>query len=158
MTKLGIELWVCLGIIVVATVTDIRSRRIPNWLSFGGLALGVILHCAAGYAEDGGAGLVRRALRALAGITVCSIWPICSFLRNEIGGGDVKLFAAIGALAGPVLGFDIQGATLAVTLLIVLPWRVITARLKKTSIRPVIMAPTILVGFLLALARTWVLG
>jgi prepilin peptidase CpaA len=157
MTRLGIELWMCLGIIVIATMTDIRSRRIPNWLSLGGLALGVVVQCAAGYAEDGGAGLLRGGLRALAGITVCSIWPICSFLRNEIGGGDVKLFAAIGALSGPVLGFDIQGATLAVTLLVVLPWRVVVARLKKTKVQPVIMAPSILAGFLLAMARTLVL-
>lgn len=76
---------------VVATWFDLRERRIPNWLTFGGMILGLTLH-----PFDGTLGLLVGAAIFLPG-----------FLLKMAGGGDVKLYAAAGAIAGSSSGLFI---------------------------------------------------
>ena len=83
-----------LTISVVACVTDLRTRRIPNVLTFGAALAGVIYHLATG----GPIGLGESALGWLAGALVF----IVPFALGGLGGGDVKLLAALGAWIGPV--------------------------------------------------------
>jgi prepilin peptidase CpaA len=84
---------VALLISLVACVTDIRSRRIPNVLTFGGALAAVILHGVTG----GVTGLV----------TACGGWIVGAalfflpFALGGMGGGDLKLLAALGAWLGP---------------------------------------------------------
>jgi prepilin peptidase CpaA len=79
---------------VTAAWWDIRHRRIPNWLTLSGLALGLILHAAAG-PEAVTAGVIG------AGIGFGLALPL--FALGGLGGGDVKLLAAVGAFLGPGL-------------------------------------------------------
>jgi prepilin peptidase CpaA len=74
-------------------VTDLRSRRIPNVLTLGAAAgaLGYFL------VGDGW----RGAAWALGGWTVGLVAFLPLFLLRGIGGGDVKLLAALGAWLGP---------------------------------------------------------
>lgn len=76
---------------LAAAVTDIRSRRIPNWLTVGGAALGVGLSAAA---EPPGA--VPALLGLAAGLAV----GVLLFILKALGAGDAKFMAAIGAWAG----------------------------------------------------------
>ncbi len=71
---------------------DLRRGRIPNWLSYGGLGLGLAARAALG----GWRGEMDGLLGALAGAGLL----LAFFLRGGMGGGDVKLMAAVGALAG----------------------------------------------------------
>jgi prepilin peptidase CpaA len=169
-------LWVCVAIVVASAVTDIRTRRIPNILTLGGIVVGIVLHAALGYADGGSSGALSGAIRALIGIAVCAAMPVLCFAQGSMGGGDVKLFAAIGALTGYRLGFDALASTLMVLVLIVAPIRIVRAGLAKTILRnlrtrlanvfrpaaqrapylptelpQVIMGPTILVGTCLAM-------
>jgi prepilin peptidase CpaA len=86
-----------------AAVIDGRTGRIPNWLTLPSMGFGLVVN---GIAHGpGGAGL------SLFGLILCALVPWLLFQRSggqAIGGGDVKLVAAIGALTGPTLGLEIE--------------------------------------------------
>jgi len=90
-----------LVLVIVAAATcaaaaiDLRTRRIPNAFTLP-LALGGVLLAAAGWGTVGvGA--------ALAGWAVGLLLMLPGYLIGATGGGDVKLFAAVGAFLGPAL-------------------------------------------------------
>lgn len=84
---------VALAIGSLACVTDVRSRRIPNLLTFGAAAAGMAVHGVIG----GMNGLQTSCLGWLAGTAL--FLPF--FLLGGMGGGDVKLLGALGAWLGP---------------------------------------------------------
>lgn len=84
---------VALVIGVIACVTDIRHRRIPNVLTFGAAAAALVFHAVA----SGFSGLSSAALGWVVGVAL--FLPF--FLLRGMGGGDVKLLAALGAWLGP---------------------------------------------------------
>jgi len=79
-------------IYAVACYGEIREHRIPNWLTVGAMILGF---GAAGI-SFGLAGLSDSALGVLVGGGV--FLPFC--LMGVVGGGDMKLMAATGAILG----------------------------------------------------------
>ncbi|MBX3303484.1 MAG: prepilin peptidase [Nitrospira sp.] len=79
-------------VLTIAGVFDIRSSRIPNWLTFP--AMGFAL---AGHAWLGG---MDGALFSLAGLGAGLGLFLLLYLTGGIGAGDVKLMAAIGAFLG----------------------------------------------------------
>ncbi|AKU94082.1 hypothetical protein AKJ09_00746 [Labilithrix luteola] len=102
-------------LLVAATVsagaawTDWRTGHIPNWLSFGALAGAPALHAVLTVLEGGSSTDAGRAVFAsLLGAFACGILPYLLFRRDALGGGDVKLFAAMGALCRPVVGFHAE--------------------------------------------------
>jgi len=76
----------------IASFYDLRTRRIPNKLTLCAIVCGLILHTV----KDGPAGL---GLSALAGLIGGGIF-LLFFMAGGMGGGDVKLMAAIGCLVG----------------------------------------------------------
>jgi prepilin peptidase CpaA len=76
----------------VACITDLRSRRIPNPLTFGAAIAAFALH---GFAPGGG-GFVFSATGWVVGIAM--FFPF--FALGGLGAGDVKLLGAIGACLG----------------------------------------------------------
>jgi len=80
-------------IAIVAAGCDLRMRRIPNLLTFGAAATGVVYHLISG----GFAGLGHSA----AGWFVGALVFVVPFALRGLGGGDVKLLAALGAWIGP---------------------------------------------------------
>jgi len=85
--------WPTLIILVVATVIDIRSRRIPNWLSLPFLLIGVV-----GSAIRGGLPAFGQSVAGV-GVAIAVAGILC-YLRG-MGMGDLKLCAAVGAWIGP---------------------------------------------------------
>ncbi|HEY0784401.1 MAG TPA: A24 family peptidase [Acidobacteriaceae bacterium] len=76
----------------VASIYDLRERRIPNRLTGPVLLAGLLLHGVLG----GWPGCGSSALAALGGGIVFLVF----FLAGGMGAGDVKLMAAVGSLAG----------------------------------------------------------
>jgi prepilin peptidase CpaA len=76
-----------------ACATDLHSRRIPNWLTFGAAAAAIATH----YAIAGQSGAQYAASGWVIGLFV--FLPL--FLLGGMGAGDVKLLAALGAWLGP---------------------------------------------------------
>ncbi len=87
--------WPTVAVLAIATFTDIRSRRIPNWLVFPFLAAGIALS----FAPRSWNGI--RPLQSLEGMGLgLLLFGILAFMGG-MGMGDVKLCAAIGAWVGP---------------------------------------------------------
>jgi prepilin peptidase CpaA len=84
---------VCLAIASLACVTDLRTRRIPNVLTFGAAQAGLLYQFVGGGID----GLGHAALGWFAGAVIF----ILPFALGGLGGGDVKLLAALGAWLGP---------------------------------------------------------
>ena len=77
---------------LVAGWTDYKSRRIPNWLTVPGLAVGISLNIAA----SGWSGLKTSLLGA--GLGLLLLLPFV--LLRSLGAGDWKLAGALGAFVG----------------------------------------------------------
>lgn len=82
------------AIVLIACVTDIRARRIPNWLTFPAILIGF----AANMFVDPANGFWD----SLKGFGVAMLLYIPLFALRAMGAGDVKLMAAVGTLAGPL--------------------------------------------------------
>ena len=83
-----------LVVAVVAAGWDLKTRRIPNRLTFGAAIAGLAYHVLTG----GLAGLGQSAGGLAVGLAVFMI----PFALRGMGGGDVKLMAALGAWIGPL--------------------------------------------------------
>jgi prepilin peptidase CpaA len=81
----------------LATAWDIRTRRIPNVLTFGGAAAAILFYLATG-------GLQGAAWSAGGWVIGCVLF-LPFFALGGMGAGDVKLMAAIGAWIGPAHAF-----------------------------------------------------
>jgi prepilin peptidase CpaA len=88
----------------VAAAFDWRQRRIPNWLTLGALVSAPIAHAIHAHATHASA--LGAAETSLLGAALCGAVPLLLWRLHAIGGGDVKLVAAVGALAGPAFGIE----------------------------------------------------
>ena len=82
------------GFILLCIVFDVRTRRIPNPLSASAMLVGV----ATNFVYFGFPGL--RA--SITGFVVTVGVLLLPFALGGIGGGDVKMMAAVGTLLGPL--------------------------------------------------------
>jgi Flp pilus assembly protein protease CpaA len=90
-----------LAITLVATITDLRSRRIPNWLSYPAMLAGagmVLAGALTGWSEAMG---MPDAMEAMGGFLLGATLLGLLYLSHGGGAGDVKLAAALGILLGP---------------------------------------------------------
>lgn len=79
-----------LALVLTAGLLDLRTRRIPNWLTVGGAVAGLSL-----VAVSGG-GVVQ----SLAGLGTALGVGFLLYAMKLLGAGDAKLMAAVGAWAG----------------------------------------------------------
>lgn len=98
---------VCYVVCIAAAWVDAAMRRVPNVLTYPAILIGLILNVALapllGFMQ---ADVAERwlgspgATQALWGFLLCAGFGIVSFAARGLGGGDVKLLAAVGALLG----------------------------------------------------------
>ncbi len=92
-------------VVLVAAVTDLGTRRIPNWLTVSALVLALGLRGFAG---------VEFFLTGLAAAAITFLLCLPVFALGGLGGGDVKLLTAVGAF----LGLERLWGALAVTCIV----------------------------------------
>jgi len=79
--------------VTLAAITDLRSHRIPNWMTVPAALAGLAMNIA----FTGVMGAANSVLGLFAGMAI--FLPL--YLARGFGGGDVKAMAAIGAIVGP---------------------------------------------------------
>ena len=110
-------------VLIVAAVSDIRWRRIPNWTVLALIALFALLAIALG-----GQGLVS----ALAAAGVALVVSVALYMFRLIGAGDSKLITAVALFAGLgylpllLLATALTGGAIAIVSLVSRPTRALT--------------------------------
>ena len=139
-----IGLLVALGVALVATVTDIRERRIPNVLILVGLVIASAIAAISGRWLDG---LVGGGL----GMAVLALPRLVA--PDSAGLGDIKLVGVIGLGAGTVGIVAIVGLAVAAATPVAL-WTVRS----RGVFRPVPFAPFLALGVVGRLASHLAVG
>ena len=80
-------------VLALACISDLRTRRIPNVLTFSAVAAALVFHLLTGGWSAAGWSIAGCVLGALL------FFPM--FALRGMGAGDVKLLAAVGAWLGP---------------------------------------------------------
>ena len=116
-----------LGVVLIAAaVLDVRHGLVPNRLTVPAIVLGLLLHGVAGLRQSGLPGMTGE-LTAAFGATLLGLVPMALlFFAGGLGGGDVKLAGAIGAIGGSwqcVLAAVFYGFVIAAVMAIVLMLR-----------------------------------
>ncbi len=120
-----IATWFLLGFMLLATVTDVKDQKIYNWTTYPGIIVALVL------AAIGSVwGWVDIAIvdigESLLGFLFAGGMMLLCFVLFQIGGGDVKLLAMVGAFLGPMAGIETVLWTFVLggaTALIILIWR-----------------------------------
>ncbi|HUW33079.1 MAG TPA: A24 family peptidase [Planctomycetota bacterium] len=109
-------------LLIVAAFTDVAYGKIYNWLVYPAIVLGLVLGVLGQAVNAGRPDVVDSAAGLAAGAALFGFF----FLRGWMGGADVKLAAAIGAIGGlsfflvSLIYITLAGCIIAVTMLI---WR-----------------------------------
>ncbi len=138
-----------LGLLCVATATDVARHKIYNATTYSGILVAFV-------ANGAGTALLNTEILPLdqlqacgwigiatsfLGFLTCGFLLLVCYVFFQVGGGDVKLFAMVGAFLGPQRGIEaalwtfVLGACMG---LIVLIWRVGPFRLAGQLLRHVV--------------------
>src|SRR5437667_1468535 len=118
---------VVIALVLIAAWSDIRTRRIPNSITVSGAIGGLVLNSFYG----GIHGTVQSLAGAALGVTIF----LALYSTGGMGAGDVKLFGAVGAFAGPqalILVFVFTGLLGGIAGVALALWR---GRLRQTFSR-----------------------
>lgn len=89
-----ITIWLTLAGSLVASYCDVRTRRIPNWLTGSLVVAAILVHAFAG---------IHSVAESLAVMAVLTAAGTVVYALGGIGGGDIKLgIAACGMLSFPL--------------------------------------------------------
>jgi prepilin peptidase CpaA len=119
MFGLGLDVWaygVLAVVLIIAAITDVRSGKIKNWVTYPAVLAGLVGHALAGYFAGGetfhamlfgAAGssadqvpAVMGFADAVGGLAIGFGPLLLAWLAGGIGGGDAKIMGAVGALVG----------------------------------------------------------
>jgi leader peptidase (prepilin peptidase)/N-methyltransferase len=123
----------------VAVYTDLHRRMIYDWLTLPGIAYFLIYH---GIAHPG-----TWFVYACGGIVLGGISLLMAIVSHgHLGGGDIKLFALVGAAVGWQAGLLVVGLTYLVAGLVVLPLWMAAKMARKAGMKDIPLAPFIAGG------------
>lgn len=85
---------VLFALLVIASVSDYRSYRIPNWLTFGGAAFALVYTTVIAVSPP------TAFWQAFGGLFLGFLIMLPAYALGVMGAGDVKLMAMVGAFLG----------------------------------------------------------
>jgi prepilin peptidase CpaA len=109
---------------LVAAYTDLRWRRIPNWITLPGFLLGLALNVS----HSGWTGLKISLLGA--GLGLLLLLPFV--VLRSLGAGDWKLAGAVGSFLGPSVLIDVLLASVFVAGLMAVVLVIYKGRVRET--------------------------
>jgi prepilin peptidase CpaA len=102
------------ALIAVSTVTDVRTKKIPNWATYTALLFAIAINLAASAcgAAGGDTAIWNVTVpvgiqQSLWGAAICFAAMFLLYAVSGTGAGDVKLATAVGALAGAEVGISV---------------------------------------------------
>jgi prepilin peptidase CpaA len=84
---------ILIAVLVIAAIIDYKFKKVPNILTLPVAAAGMVL----AFVESGFTGLLTSTAGCFIGMALLYL----PYATGGIGGGDVKLLGAIGAIKGP---------------------------------------------------------
>jgi prepilin peptidase CpaA len=107
MTLALLPMAIALVVTAIGAVTDLRTGHIPNWLTFGGIALGPLVHGGM-HAREGLKAAAAAFGLSIVGMLTCAAIPLVLWLadENSILPGDIKMIGATGALLRTLVGLE----------------------------------------------------
>ncbi len=121
-------------ILLAAAVSDLRTGKVPNRLTYPAILLGMALWAAIGLYEGGLAGMGDRlGHSALAAIVAFAAFAVV-FAMGGLGGGDVKLMAVFGAFVADLNCLLVGTIHAFVIGLLLALWAMIRAKLVKRTL------------------------
>ena len=82
-------MWIMLFVLIGCAVVDLRTRRIPNGVTYGLIPFGM------------GVGIFRMGAKGMvAGLLLACLVGVFLSLLHAVGGADIKIGAALGAAYG----------------------------------------------------------
>lgn len=130
------------ALVIILTIaiaaTDLAAQKIYNWMTYPGIVLALVVNAF----ENGWSG-PRGLEDSLKGLALCGGVMLVSFVLFNVGGGDVKLMAMIGAFLGVEQGIEallwtfVLGGIVGLALLI---WRVGFVRLARNVGRQLVLS------------------
>ena len=81
-------------LLVIASVSDYRTYRIPNWLTFGGAIFALVYKTVIAVSPP------EAFLQAFGGLFLGFLIMLPAYALGVMGAGDVKLMAMVGAFLG----------------------------------------------------------
>jgi len=101
--------FVAVAIAAIGAWFDWRKGEIPNWLTLPALASAPILHIIRySIVKETMETALYEGAYSIGGAALCAVVPLLLFRQSAIGGGDVKLLVALGALLQPMVGVEAQ--------------------------------------------------
>lgn len=96
-------------IAAIAAAYDLRTGEMPNWVTLLPLLAAPFAHFAVAVGmHQKMASAAHEGVGSLLGAIACSFVPGVLYRQDAIGGGDVKLLAAVGALLQWRLGLEAE--------------------------------------------------
>jgi len=102
------------AISAVAAWFDWKRRTIPNWLTLPSIAAAIVIRTTHAACHDGLRAAAIEAMMSIAGAATCAGVPLLMYSRGVMGGGDVKVFAALGAILRPLAALEAQTYSLVI--------------------------------------------
>ncbi|MBX3225737.1 MAG: prepilin peptidase [Labilithrix sp.] len=100
---------VAIAVALVAAVHDWQKGEIPNWVTLPFIVAAPVLHIVRyKLAKEPMEAALFEGAYSLGGAALAAVVPLLLFRQSAIGGGDVKLFIALGALLQPRFGVEAQ--------------------------------------------------
>jgi prepilin peptidase CpaA len=121
---LGVPYFLAFAIAVAAVGAfyDWRTGHIPDWVTVWPLGIAPLAHLVASLLQGGSPHeAVKAAGFSILGAAACALTPIVLYRASggkAIGGGDLKLLAALGAILRPVAGIEAEFYAFLVAMLI----------------------------------------
>jgi prepilin peptidase CpaA len=101
--------FVAIAVAAIGAVFDWRKGEIPSWLTLPVMAIAPFIHIARyKLARESMETSFYEGAYSLGGAALCAVVPLLLFRQSAIGGGDLKLFVALGAILQPILGVEAQ--------------------------------------------------
>ncbi|MBL8826274.1 MAG: prepilin peptidase [Planctomycetaceae bacterium] len=124
--------------VLVGAIWDYRFKKLPNWLTVPGFAVGVLFHAVRGVMVGGWWGLGSELLDCLGGFATGFGILLVMWLVGTGGAGDVKLMGALGAWLGTSMilkVFFVSTMFVVIGSVGVLAYAMITAGMERTKQR-----------------------